>query len=104
MDQQSSAWNVDNLLESAIPRTENAMAINGRQKEDRELAPFVWSDVDVGKKRAKQIRNPFHSQDGASFDRANILDSTIARAQECGVVGRNGTVLWFEATREHSVQ
>ena len=41
MDEQASARNVDDFLQAPVLGTEDTMAINRRQKNDRELAAFV---------------------------------------------------------------
>ena len=41
MDEQASARNMDDFFEAPVPGTEDAMAINRRQKNDRELAALV---------------------------------------------------------------
>jgi len=104
MDEQPRARNVDDFLQAPVLGTEHTMAINRRQKNDRELAAFVRLDVNVRKQGIKQIRNPFHGQESTPFHAADILDGAVARAEDFWRAGIDGTILRFEATSEHRVQ
>ena len=104
MDKQPGTRNVNDLLQVSVLRTEDTMAINRRQKNDRELAPFVRIDIHFGKHRAQRIVDPFDSQKPTPFHAPDVLDGAVARAEDFRRAGGDGTIRRFHASSEQGVE
>ncbi len=94
---------MDDFLEPPVERAEDAMAINGRQKNDREPAAFEWCNIDIRKQGTERILDPFHRQQPPVFHEADILDCAVAWAEDFRRADGNRTVLRLQATREDRV-
>ena len=84
--------------------TENTMAIDRRQKNDRELPPFVRSTVHAGEHRAQRILDPFDRQQPTLFHASHILDRSVAGTEDLGRAVRNGTILRLQTASEQRVE
>jgi hypothetical protein len=104
VDEKARARNMHDFLDPPVPRTEDPMAIDGRQEEDHEWPALVRTDVDIGEQRGQGIGNPLQRQEDALLHAADILDLAVARAEESRRVGRDGTILGLNPAREQRVQ
>ncbi len=85
MDEQPGARDVDDFLQAPVLGTEDTMAIDRRQKKDREPAALVRLNVDVRNQGSQGILDPFHGHQSTLFHAADILDRAVEGLRISGV-------------------
>ena len=97
MDEQARTRNVDDFFEPPVLRTEDAMAIDRRQKDDRELAPFVRSMSTPGSRESSEYSIPLTVSSRPCSTRPTSCTVPSHGLKISERAGGNGTILGFHA-------
>src|SRR5262249_42721004 len=104
MDEQPVTRYVNDLFQMPILRAENAVAVDGREKDDHEMAPFKRARIRMWQQRAERVLDTLQGQEFAALHSADILNGAVARAKKLRRASGDGATFRFNAAGKQGVE